>query len=702
MAANSRKTYGDTTASGHARLHLGDVQNNYSYRYNLRKRRSDETLLEDARNKVLLTTAAEGQTLRVRHLLHLGVDVDHRDDLGLTALHHACLSGFDDTAQVVLQAGADVNATSLDCGTPLHLAALKARETVVRLLLKYRAEVNKTSRLLGAPMHCAYFTGDTTIIDLLKSAHAREDIAAVVLPSLVRSISLEGDLVPQASNLQSWLCNAAEPNSLSLCHLVLYCFPFHLALASGRLDIVHRSLLPQRNCHGSFMPDIDDDSLKGTSASHNLLDDTLLAILFDQPLALAHLRKTVRKGDTSQDEQTLRQTAIQLRRSGCLKVLVDGLGIEKPSWHDGKKEIDVAMSIVECTDDTACLHVLLSCYSQPDDDAKSAIMLNIVSKSQMTILDCLLDRWQLPKASQTHYELTARASRLASNTILARLVHHGLEINALSTEHTSQWTALMRVVHQGDLSAVRKLLDLGALLDVQCDSGDTALLLAVRIGHVDIVSLLVSRGASLDLQNKQGSTALLTAVRGGPDDIVALLIDSGASLDLQDGEGNTALLAAVCFSSTLTISDSMNTSDYAGSSLKAKTIIRLLWGGASAKIRNKSGIDALEACLDLKSQRDRIRCVRRLLEALDAIDESLKTPLHRYFALRPDIWHACEWGEVDKARSQLPQHIREKVKRMEKDEQYEEAMSCNRASAVGGLEQFKIRGLFEKFKKRMM
>lgn len=131
MADDSRRTYGDTTASGQARLHLGDVRNNYSYTYNLRTRRSDDTLREDDRNKVLLTAAAECQAPRVRHLVHLGADLDHSDELGLTALHHACLSGCDDTAQILLDAGADVNATSLSCGTPLHLATLKTRKSLV-------------------------------------------------------------------------------------------------------------------------------------------------------------------------------------------------------------------------------------------------------------------------------------------------------------------------------------------------------------------------------------------------------------------------------------------------------------------------------------------------------------------------------------------------------------------------------------------
>ncbi|KAK5170316.1 uncharacterized protein LTR77_004903 [Saxophila tyrrhenica] len=93
--------------------------------------------------------------LKVSYLIRLGVDLDHSDDKGYTALHHAALSGFEDTVEVLLAAGCDFNAASLDHGTPLHLGAFKGRKNVVDRLLSYRAKVNAESRLFGSPLHCA-------------------------------------------------------------------------------------------------------------------------------------------------------------------------------------------------------------------------------------------------------------------------------------------------------------------------------------------------------------------------------------------------------------------------------------------------------------------------------------------------------------------------------------------------------------------
>ena len=80
------------------------------------------------------------------------------------------LSGFEDVVRALLEAGADVNAKSLDYGTPLHLAAMKARSHVASLLLEFRANVNAVCELVGSPLHCACCSGDQIIVSGLLSA----------------------------------------------------------------------------------------------------------------------------------------------------------------------------------------------------------------------------------------------------------------------------------------------------------------------------------------------------------------------------------------------------------------------------------------------------------------------------------------------------------------------------------------------------
>lgn len=199
------------------------ILSDYAYKYTIQKRRSDETLREDQRNKQLLKAAAAGHTPRVRYLLELGVDRDFSDEeAGFTALHHAALSGFEDTVELLLNEGADVEAQSLVRGTPMHLAALKGRVNILKLLLSFRAEPNATSASVGRPLHCACAAGDLEAINILLSSGAKVDQTALVDLRLVYTA-----LDPDA---RLWAAQAWE------------CRPLFVAICFRRLSLVEKLL----------------------------------------------------------------------------------------------------------------------------------------------------------------------------------------------------------------------------------------------------------------------------------------------------------------------------------------------------------------------------------------------------------------------------------------------------------------------------
>lgn len=63
-------------------------------------------------------------------------DINARDKLGRTALHHAAANGHVDIAKVLLANGADVNARSNGNETPLIRACMYREIGMVDLLLK--------------------------------------------------------------------------------------------------------------------------------------------------------------------------------------------------------------------------------------------------------------------------------------------------------------------------------------------------------------------------------------------------------------------------------------------------------------------------------------------------------------------------------------------------------------------------------------
>ena len=77
-------------------------------------------------------------------LLKAGADLNARDDAGFTPLQDAALAGKVDAVRMLLEHGADINAGDRDSGaTALYMAATMGREDVVMVLLEKGADSNK-------------------------------------------------------------------------------------------------------------------------------------------------------------------------------------------------------------------------------------------------------------------------------------------------------------------------------------------------------------------------------------------------------------------------------------------------------------------------------------------------------------------------------------------------------------------------------
>ena len=85
--------------------------------------------------------AYNGHSHTVKFLLEHGATVDCRDDEGKTPLIHACTGPFAETVEILLEAGADVNAKeSTESFTPLMMAAGLGQPEVVKVLLRHNAD----------------------------------------------------------------------------------------------------------------------------------------------------------------------------------------------------------------------------------------------------------------------------------------------------------------------------------------------------------------------------------------------------------------------------------------------------------------------------------------------------------------------------------------------------------------------------------
>lgn len=91
-------------------------------------------------------------------LLDLKIELDTRDDDGMTALHLAVTQADEELANSIIQAGAQINVSNHQGQTPLHLAAMTSNEQLVDLLLKKGTSPNIQDRSGHTPLHSAVVT----------------------------------------------------------------------------------------------------------------------------------------------------------------------------------------------------------------------------------------------------------------------------------------------------------------------------------------------------------------------------------------------------------------------------------------------------------------------------------------------------------------------------------------------------------------
>ena len=124
--------------------------------------------------------AMRGEADRVRTLLRDGADVNAAQGDGMTALHWTALNGDLETTNVLLVAGATVEAlTRVGRYTPLHLASSRGHAAVVSRLLDAGSKPNATTETGVQPLHLAAQAGDAATVTALlghgASVNARDE-----------------------------------------------------------------------------------------------------------------------------------------------------------------------------------------------------------------------------------------------------------------------------------------------------------------------------------------------------------------------------------------------------------------------------------------------------------------------------------------------------------------------------------------------
>jgi len=124
----------------------------------------------------IFDAAGSDDVERVRALLEEGADVNAAPGDGMSALHRAARTGNVAMAELLIGAGANLEAkTRLGEHRPLHVASASGRSGVVAVLVAAGANVNALTTTGATPLHFAAASGSADAVAALLSGGAKVD-----------------------------------------------------------------------------------------------------------------------------------------------------------------------------------------------------------------------------------------------------------------------------------------------------------------------------------------------------------------------------------------------------------------------------------------------------------------------------------------------------------------------------------------------
>ena len=177
--------------------------------------------------------------------------------------------------------------------------------------------------------------------------------------------------------------------------------------------------------------------------------------------------------------------------------------------------------------------VLLSCYGKALHHAACSgeikvlkLLLNSKQSAEVTpkvmmslVYDaCESDSPEMVKFLLTHEKLSGTESDAVKHIFRNR-----------SASYTEEY-ALMKATRKGHDRVVQQLLECGAIIDLQNNTGKSALMVAVRERQSKTAKILIDKGATADLQDSGENTALSKAISVGFLEGVELLLENNASI----------------------------------------------------------------------------------------------------------------------------------------------------------------------------
>ncbi|KAN0119336.1 Ankyrin repeat-containing domain protein [Hyaloscypha variabilis] len=455
-----------------------------------------------------------------------------------TALQHAASRGHLDMAKLLLDNGANINATSSRFwGCPLSIAINFGATNLVEMLLDRNADVNcHWGGECSTALQAAARRGNHALTKRLLGLGANPN-------PLLGKVNAINPYVPWAGGSKTALQWASEIGSLEMCEtLIQHGAEINAAPRyRGGTTVLADAVRSENHDLVGFL------LRKGADPNDKRGECTAL----EEAIAL-HDMKTITLllaagADPSNDNSIVQ--AIGLRNLNLVQTLmIAAMGVEVSKVlcaAIGTGDVEFIQRVFGLLDassnsTTSCdLNAIPMTYSNDD---MSLIKYWVVELKDTKLVRSFVRNYtdaHVPRAERTS-DLTALQAATLERRIdrVHMLLETGTDPNDVFSLDYGR-SSLQIAAGDGDNRLVQLLLDHGANINWQGTSefSRTALQWACGHGHYLTVQLLIEKGADVNAPaSRRGSNALQTATACGYLQIAKILLDAGAFVDALGGE----------------------------------------------------------------------------------------------------------------------------------------------------------------------
>ncbi|KAL9014436.1 MAG: hypothetical protein Q9173_000918 [Seirophora scorigena] len=430
----------------------------------------------DGRNKALYLAAENGHEDTVQMLLDNGPDVNASDWIGSTALDMAVPGGHEKTVRVLLQNGANLKSRDAYENTALHWAV--PYETITRLLIENGADVN-----------------------------AQNGCGQTALCWVARDGSVAG--------AQLLIEHAADINIQDRCG----CTALHGAALKGREAMLQ--LLLNQGANPNLM---DNDGWTPLHAAAWRKHDDIVQVLLEKVDNGKAILDSVALQQQDTRKRELSMDIAEKKSEGS--TVVTGLRLAVQERHMSRLQALLEEGAdVNAKDVGGWTALILAA----DNGYVEAVEMLLRHGADVDISG--RREWPALHWAASHGELM----------VVQLLVKNGANINA----NKNGWAPILLAAKKGYLGVVKFLMANGADTNSEDYHGRRALHWAAEHGQTRMARLLLDNGANLNAIDRWGRTALLWAIENRQQAVAFQLINMGTDLESKTRDGSTALHLAV-------------------------------------------------------------------------------------------------------------------------------------------------------------